>query len=119
MEARLRVVQPVKGTSRFRQEWMFGFRFFGLRRKLQHDRALAFAKMREQHDLSVGKFQRIMVRARLVHVHLPESGDRVRQRPGPPEQKLASFQLLRHRRNEPQALLYGLRPTGAERRGPA
>ena len=48
--ARLRVVQPVKGTSRFRQEWMFGFRFFGLRRKLQHDRALAFAKMREQHD---------------------------------------------------------------------
>ena len=72
--ARLRVVQPVKGTSRFRQEWMFGFRFFGLRRKLQHDRALAFAKMREQHDLSVGKFQRIMVRARLVHVHLPEFG---------------------------------------------
>ena len=72
--ARLRVVQPVKGTSRFRQEWIFGFRFFGLRRKLQHDRALAFAKMREQHDLSVGKFQRIMVRARLVHVHLPEFG---------------------------------------------
>jgi hypothetical protein len=68
--------RPAKGTSRFRQEWMFGFRFFGLRRKLQHDRALAFAKMREQHDLSVGKFQRIMVRARLVHVHLPESGDR-------------------------------------------
>jgi hypothetical protein len=52
-------VQPFKGTSRFRQEWMFGFRFFGLRRKLQHDRALAFAKMREHHDLAVRKFQRI------------------------------------------------------------
>jgi hypothetical protein len=91
--ARLRVVQPVKGTSRFRQEWMFGFRFFGLRRKLQHDRALAFAKMREQHDLSVGKFQRIMVRARLVDVHLPESGDPVRQRPGPPEQKLEAGEM--------------------------
>ena len=48
--------------------------FFGLRRKLQHDRALAFEKMPEQHELSVGKFQRIMVRARLVHVHLPEFG---------------------------------------------
>ena len=67
--------------------------FFGLRRKLQHDRALAFAKMREQHDLSVGKFQRIMVRARLVHVHLPESGDPVRQRPGPPEQKLEAGEM--------------------------
>ena len=86
--ARLRVVQPVKGTSRFRQEWMFGFRFFGLRRKLQHDRALAFAKMREQHDLAVGKFERIMVRAGLVHVDLLESRDLVRQRPALLEQKL-------------------------------
>ena len=64
-----------------------------VRRKLQHDRALAFAKMREQHDLSVGKFQRIMVRARLVHVHLPELGDPVRQRPGPPEQKLVAGEM--------------------------
>jgi hypothetical protein len=64
--------------------------FFGLRRKLQHDRALA---SREQHDLAVGKFQRIMVRARLVHVHLPESGDPVMQRPGPPEQKLEAGEM--------------------------
>jgi hypothetical protein len=49
--------------------------------------------MREQHDLAVGKFQRIMVRARLVHVHLPESGDPVMQRPGPPEQKLEAGEM--------------------------
>jgi hypothetical protein len=67
--------------------------FFGLRRKLQHDPGLAFAKMREQHDLSVGKFQRIMVRARLVHVHLPESSEPLRQRPGPPEQKLEAGEM--------------------------
>ena len=62
----LRVVKPVKGTSRFRQDWMFGFRFLGLRRELQYGRALAFAKMRDQHDLAVGKLQRIMVGAEVV-----------------------------------------------------
>jgi hypothetical protein len=66
---------------------MFDLLFLGLRRKLQHGRALAFAKMREQHDLSIGKFQRIMVRAGVVHVHLPKSSDLVRQRPGFLEQK--------------------------------
>ena len=63
---RLRVVQPVKGTSRFRQGRMFGSRFLRLRRKLEHSRALAFAKMRQQHDLAVGKLQRIMVGAEVV-----------------------------------------------------
>jgi len=64
-----------------------------VRRKLQHDRALAFAKMREQHDLAVGKFQRIMVGAGVVHVHLPEPCDPVRQRFGPPEQKLETGEM--------------------------
>ena len=89
----LRVVKPVKGTSRFRQDWMFGFRFLGLRRELQYGRALAFAKMREQHDLAVGKLQRIMVGAEVVHVHLPESCDQVRQRSGPPEQKREACEM--------------------------
>ena len=77
---------------RFRQ--MFGFRFFGLCWKLQHDRALpAFAKMREQHDLAVGKFERIMVRAGLVHVDLLELRDLVRQRPALLEQNLEAGEM--------------------------
>jgi bifunctional non-homologous end joining protein LigD len=35
------------------------------------------------------------------------------------ENGLAAFQLLRHRRNEPKAFLYGHRPAGAERHGQA
>ena len=92
---RLRNVQPVKGTSRLRQGRMFGSRFLRLCRKLQHGRALAFAKMRQQHDLAVGKLQRIMVRAGVVHVHLPEPCDPVRQRFGPPEQKLEAGEMTR------------------------
>jgi len=49
--------------------------------------------MREQHDLAVGKLQRIMVRAGVVHVHLPEPCNPVRQRFGPPEQKLESGEM--------------------------
>ena len=72
---------------------MFGSRFLRLRRKLEHGRALAFAKMRQQHDRAVGKLQRIMVRAGVVHVHLPKPCDPVRQRFGPPEQKLEAGEM--------------------------
>ena len=42
-------------------------------RQLQHRRALAFAKAREQHHLSVRKFQRIVMGCHVVHVDLPEA----------------------------------------------
>ena len=51
---------------------------FWLGRELQHGRPLTCAEMREQHDLAVGKFQRIMMRAGIVHVHLTESGHSMR-----------------------------------------
>ena len=49
--------------------------------------------MREQHDLAVGKFERIMVRAGLVHVDLLESRDLVRQRPALLEQNLEAGEM--------------------------
>ena len=58
-----------------------------VRRKLQHDRALAFAKMREQHDLSVGKFQAHHGGCRACPCSPAGFGHPVRQRPGPPEQR--------------------------------
>ena len=79
-------------TSGFGQSRLLGgIRFFCLRGKLQHGRALALAKMREQHDLAVWKFQRIMMRAAIVHVHLPEPRDQDRfvQRPLQPGPMLA------------------------------
>jgi hypothetical protein len=36
--------------------------------------------MREQYDLPIGKFERIMVRTRIVHIDLPEPGDLVGDR---------------------------------------
>ena len=42
-------------------------------RHLQHARALAFAEARHENDLAVGKFQRVVVHARLVRVDLPET----------------------------------------------
>ena len=50
---------------RIRRHW--------LGRELQHGRLLTCTKMREQHDLAVGKLQRIMMRAGIVHVYLTES----------------------------------------------
>jgi hypothetical protein len=56
----LRVALPVKDTPRFRQGRLSGgIRIFRLGRQLQHDRALAFAKMRQQQYLAVRKLQRI------------------------------------------------------------
>ena len=40
--------------------------------ELQYRRALPSAKMGEQNDLAVGKFQRVVERAGLVHVHVPK-----------------------------------------------
>jgi len=42
-------------------------------RQLQHRRALAFAQAREQHDLPVREFQRIVMDHSVLHVDLPEA----------------------------------------------
>src|SRR6516164_6083022 len=42
-------------------------------RQLQHHRALAFAQAREQHDLPVREFQRIVMDHSVLHVDLPEA----------------------------------------------
>jgi hypothetical protein len=49
--------------------------------------------MRKQHNVTVGKLKRIMVRAGVVRVHLPETCDPVRQRLAPSEQKLKSSEM--------------------------
>jgi hypothetical protein len=46
-------------------------------RQLQHGRVLAYAQASEQHDLPVGELKGIMVRVRIVQVHLPETSHRV------------------------------------------
>jgi hypothetical protein len=46
-----------------------------------------------QHDLAVGKLQRIMMRARIIHVHLPESRHSVRQDLCPSEEKLEAGKM--------------------------
>jgi len=92
--ARLRIALPVNDKSRFRRSRMCRcIGIFWLGRKLQHGRALAFAKMRDQHNLAVGKFQRIMMGAGVIHVHLPEPGNLMRQRLGPPEQKVEAGEM--------------------------
>ena len=73
---RLRIALPVKDKSRFRQSWMWRrIGIFRLGRKLQHRRALTFAKMRDQHNLTVGKFQRIMMGQGVVGVDTTHAHD--------------------------------------------
>jgi hypothetical protein len=58
----------------------FGFsRRDRLRRKLKHRCFLTFQQIGQQHHLSIGKFQSIMMRSRVVLVHLPKDGGRVRE----------------------------------------
>ena len=59
---------------------LLGFHFGcgnGLCRKLKYRRLLTFIKLGQQHHLSIGKFQRIMMSVGLVLVDLPEDGCRV------------------------------------------
>src|SRR6516162_6286056 len=49
----------------------------GLRRKLEHCRFLTFEQGSQQNDLTVWKFQRIVMGVRVVPVDLPEDGRRV------------------------------------------
>ncbi len=44
-------------------------------RQLQHAQPLTFAQRGNQHDLRVGKLQRIVMRVRIVHVDLSEPND--------------------------------------------
>jgi len=76
--------------SRLRLRWICLLR---LGRELQYGSALACTKMREQHDLAVRKLQRIMVRAGIVYVHLPEPGHLMRQRVDPSEEKRESGEV--------------------------
>ena len=49
----------------------------GLRRKLEHRCFLTFKQVGQQHDLALRKFQRIVMRSRVVLVDLPKDGCRV------------------------------------------
>ena len=66
----------------------FGFsRCDRLRRKLKHHCFLTLQHVGQQHHLSIGKFQRIVMRSRVVLVHLPKDGRGVLEHLGlPPEQ---------------------------------
>jgi len=44
---------------------------------LQYGRVLTGDQPRDQHDLSVREFERVVVDVRIVHVDLPESGNLV------------------------------------------
>src|ERR1700730_12548209 len=48
-----------------------------LRRKLEHRCFLTFNQVGQQHHLAVRKFQRIVMRSRVVLVDLPKDGRRV------------------------------------------
>jgi len=52
----------------------------GLCRKLEHGCFLAFHHVGQEHDLSIRKLQRIMMRPRLVLVHLSKDGRRMIER---------------------------------------
>jgi hypothetical protein len=49
----------------------------GLRRKLEHRCFLTLPQISQQDHLPIGKFQRIMMRSRVVLVDLPEDSRRV------------------------------------------
>jgi hypothetical protein len=53
-----------------------------LYRQLQHRRALAYAQMREQHDLTIRELKRIVMGAWIFQVDLSEPSDLVNE--GPP-----------------------------------
>jgi hypothetical protein len=53
---------------------IFGFlRRFRIGRQLQNRRLLAFAQQCQQHDSTIGKFQRIVMRRCFLLVNLPEN----------------------------------------------
>jgi len=62
-------------VSNARASFRWGWR--GVRGQLQHRRALTHAQMREQHDLAVGELNRIVMRAWIIHVDLPEPSNPV------------------------------------------
>src|SRR5262245_33293027 len=49
--------------------------------QLQDRGALPWTQVRQQHDLAAGKFERVVVRAGIIHVHLPEARHLVRDGP--------------------------------------
>jgi hypothetical protein len=72
-----------------------GFRFrTRLSRKLQHGHALPFSQACHPHDLSVGEFQRIMMRVRIRHVHLPEARNLLPGLAEPPARQKVTEQMV-------------------------
>jgi hypothetical protein len=71
------LMQVCSGQKRrfanFSPHWLLRGRTMGGDRQLQHRRALALAKARNQHHLSVREFQRVVVSHGVVHVDLPEA----------------------------------------------
>src|SRR5262249_12702140 len=61
LSAELNALLPSRCVHRARRSW-----------QLQHRRVLAFAQPGEQHSLSVGELQRIVMHHRLAHIDLPE-----------------------------------------------
>jgi hypothetical protein len=61
-----------------------------LRRKLEHRCFLTFPQVSQQDHLPIGKFQRIMMRSRVVLVDLPKDGRRVFDHSWLPRKQTAS-----------------------------
>ena len=92
--ARLRIALPVNDKSRFRQEQDVSLHRHFLAGPEAATRTRAgLREDADQHNLAVGKFQRIMMGAGVIHVHLPEPGNLMRQRLGPPEQKVEAGEM--------------------------
>ncbi|MBX9844453.1 MAG: hypothetical protein K2Z80_21860 [Xanthobacteraceae bacterium] len=65
-----------------------------LGRQLQHGHALPFGQACHPHDLSVGEFQRIMMRVRICEVHLPEAGNLLPGLAEPPARQKVTEQMV-------------------------
>src|ERR1700730_15424298 len=61
-----------------------------LRRKLKHRCFLTLPQISQQGHLPIGKFQRIMMRSRVVTVNLPKDGCRVFDHRRPPAEQPAA-----------------------------
>ena len=70
-----------------------------LRRKLKHRCFLTFKQVCQVHHLPIGKFQRIMMRSRIVLIDLPKDGGRVFDHLPPPIQ-LARASVAPYRSGE-------------------
>jgi hypothetical protein len=70
---------------------------------LQYSDVLAFAEIRHKHDLTVGKFQGVVVGRRPVKIDLPETRHLVRGLPrGQEPERSVAFDLIFKRKLSPR-----------------